>query len=322
MVIMHKLTLDVASDGIQGNLVLVRGERGKRDIAVTLRCGKVPIVLEAGQTAAIVGVKPDGGELLNSCVVYTKNGIYPNTILYHVTEGTVAAAGTFSVRLVVWDTDGNTLYSPEFSLTVKDNDALDLNVGARSEFTALIDAAAQAQRAAALAEETAKGLEDKADGVNTLEEGRGAHAEGIDTRASGEASHAEGNSSQASGIGGHAEGQNSKAAGSFSHAEGKYSEANGNYSHAEGNTKANGEYQHTQGKYNIEDKENKFAHIVGNGTNTKKSNAHTVDWKGNGWFAGKLSQEGVPEEEGDLVTLGYFNAAIAELRALIEGGAS
>ena len=53
MVIMHKLTLDVASDGIQGNLVLVRGERGKRDIAVTLRCGKVPIVLEAGQTAAI-----------------------------------------------------------------------------------------------------------------------------------------------------------------------------------------------------------------------------------------------------------------------------
>ena len=158
MVIMHKLTLDVASDGIQGNLVLVRGERGKRDIAVTLRCGKVPIVLEAGQTAAIVGVKPDGGELLNSCVVYTENGIYPNTILYHVTEGTVAAAGTFSVRLVVWDTDGNTLYSPEFSLTVKDNDALDLNVGARSEFTALIDAAAQAQRAAALAEETAEGL--------------------------------------------------------------------------------------------------------------------------------------------------------------------
>lgn len=155
MVIMHKLTLDVDSDGIQGNLVLVRGERGKRDIAVTLRCGKVPIVLEAGQTAAIVGVKPDGGELLNSCVVYTENGIYPNTILYHVTEGTVAAAGTFSVRLAVWDVEGNILYSPEFSITVKDNDALDLAVGARSEFTALIDAAAQAQRAAAEAEQTA-----------------------------------------------------------------------------------------------------------------------------------------------------------------------
>lgn len=31
------------------------------------------------------------------------------------------------------------------------------------------------------------------------------------------------------------------------------------------------------------------AHIVGNGTSdAKRSNAHTVDWEGNAWFAGTV----------------------------------
>lgn len=29
-----------------------------------------------------------------------------------------------------------------------------------------------------------------------------------------------------------------------------------------------------------------YAHIVGNGTVSKPSNAHTLDWDGNAWFAG------------------------------------
>ena len=47
-----------------------------------------------------------------------------------------------------------------------------------------------------------------------------------------------------------------------------------------------------QGKYNILDKKspNTYAHIVGNGTsNTSRSNAYTLDWQGNGTFAGTVS---------------------------------
>jgi hypothetical protein len=37
----------------------------------------------------------------------------------------------------------------------------------------------------------------------------------------------------------------------------------------------------------------KYAHIVGNGTSTsKRSNAHTLDWEGNAWFAGKITKGG------------------------------
>ena len=44
-----------------------------------------------------------------------------------------------------------------------------------------------------------------------------------------------------------------------------------------------------QGQFNIEDTADKYAHIVGNGTNDiKRSNAHTLDWSGNAWYAGTV----------------------------------
>lgn len=113
---------------------------------------------------------------------------------------------------------------------------------------------------------------------------------------------------EASGSGSHAEGIMTIASASQSHAEGASTTASGEQSHAEGsNTKALGNQQHVQGRYNIEDTANKYAHIVGNGTKGHNSNAHTLDWNGNAWFAGKLSQEGTPTEDKDLVTKKYVD---------------
>lgn len=54
-------------------------------------------------------------------------------------------------------------------------------------------------------------------------------------------------------------------------------------------TAASGDYQLVQGKYNVKDTESKYAYIIGNGTSdTARSNAHTVDWNGNAWFAGDI----------------------------------
>ena len=55
------------------------------------------------------------------------------------------------------------------------------------------------------------------------------------------------------------------------------------------------ESQHVQGRYNIEDVDGVYAHIVGNGYwdentyNEIRSNAHTLDWEGNAWFAGDVT---------------------------------
>lgn len=77
------------------------------------------------------------------------------------------------------------------------------------------------------------------------------------------------------------------AKGAFSYAI-NGGEAKGSYSYAEGvGAIAYGDHQHVQGMNNIGDPEGKYIHIVGNGKGTR-SNAHTLDWDGNAWFAGTV----------------------------------
>ena len=118
-------------------------------------------------------------------------------------------------------------------------------------------------------------------GNNTI--GENSFAQGIDIIASGRASHAEGQSTTSGGTATHAEGISTSAYGDFSHAEGY-------------NTGAYRKSQHVEGEYNIIDtsggnqsQKGDYVHIVGNGTaNNSRSNAYTLDWSGNAWFAGDV----------------------------------
>ena len=79
--------------------------------------------------------------------------------------------------------------------------------------------------------------------------------------------------------------------------------ASGAYSHSEGkNIIAQFEAQHVQGRNNVVDSYNRYAHIVGNGQSSNaRSNAHTLDWSGNAWFAGDVyvgSTSGTNKDDG------------------------
>jgi hypothetical protein len=152
-----------------------------------------------------------------------------------------------------------------------------------------------------------------AEGQSTLALGSmSSHAEGCETIASGDiGSHAEGFHTTASGSASHAEGHNTTASGLYSHAEGRNTAASNTGSHAEGsNTSAQGRSQHAQGEYNITetnvrtDVRGVYAHIVGNGTaEDARSNAHTLDWDGNAWFAGDVyvgSTSGTNKDAGSV----------------------
>lgn len=124
--------------------------------------------------------------------------------------------------------------------------------------------------------------------------GEYAHAEGSNTNASGAYSHAEGASTGANHECAHAEGQGAFALSSCTHAEGR-------------GTIAYGACQHTQGRYNIQDSEQKYAHIVGNGNGSDdRSNAHTLDWTGLGWFAGGLKVGGTGQDDENAVDVLTF----------------
>lgn len=121
-----------------------------------------------------------------------------------------------------------------------------------------------------------------AEGYETQSGGRYAHAEGWGTSSSGDCAHAEGNHTGAT---------------FDNHAEGLYTIADGYY----------GFPQHAQGKYNVRSAGNTskaLAHIVGNGTSdNKRSNAHTLDYQGNAWYAGDVyvgSTSGVNRDEGSV----------------------
>lgn len=94
--------------------------------------------------------------------------------------------------------------------------------------------------------------------------------------------------------------------GAFSATFGYGNSATGSNSYAEGvSTIATGNCQHVQGRYNLvlesgkDEYDVSIAHVVGNGTSeTNRSNAHTLDWDGNAWYAGDVYVGGSSKEEG------------------------
>lgn len=176
-------------------------------------------------------------------------------------------------------------------------------------------------------------------GTDCVASGESAIAMGSGVSATGFASHAEGSGSIAEGVLSHVEGQDSVATGYASHAENS-GEANGNYSHAEGYSIADGDYSHASGngtwavgrsqtvigEANQEDEaedsatRGTYAFIVGNGDMDagEYSNASTLDWEGNAWFAGDVyigSTEGYNKDEGSkkLATEEYVNSILESL---------
>lgn len=86
-------------------------------------------------------------------------------------------------------------------------------------------------------------------------------------------------------------GSNTTASGQTSLAIGCSSTAKEKYSNAIGwRVIASSPYQTVVGKANIADSSNAYMFILGNGTSdTARSNAMTVDWDGNAWFAGTVT---------------------------------
>jgi hypothetical protein len=178
-----------------------------------------------------------------------------------------------------------------------------------------------------------------AEGLSTIAQGVCSHAEGNKTNAKGPYSHAEGYNTQAfyaahsegretiaSGDQSHAEGYGTTASGTVSHAEGNYTTASGDKSHAEGyDTIAQRRSQHVFGEYNIADTsgangtvKGNYIEIVGNGTSdSNRSNAYTLDWQGNGWYAGKLAVGTGPTENMDVATKQYVDNHVPDLSGYV-----
>ena len=141
----------------------------------------------------------------------------------------------------------------------------------------------------------ASGTASFAHGSHSVASSTYSHADGYRCNASGYAALARGEESVASGRTAHADGYACTASGDSSHAEGHSCTASGARSHAEGfGTIAASVNQHVQGVMNVADADNKYAHIVGGGdwNHNVRQNIYTLDWSGNGEYAGYVKATG------------------------------
>lgn len=181
-------------------------------------------------------------------------------------------------------------------------------------------ASATATGAIALGNCTASGqiaiaIGNKASGANkTNSSGTGAIAIGTSTFASNSYSISIGYNCTASGICSLAVGAQAQATSQYATSIGIASSASANNSLAFGYvTKASSQYQTVMGKFNVEDDQDTYAFILGNGTaDNARSNALTIDWSGNQALAGSI-------------TLGYggndaTTLTAAQLKTLISTG--
>ena len=123
----------------------------------------------------------------------------------------------------------------------------------------------------------------------------------------------------AGGMGAHTEGDMTTAYDYAAHSEGRQTYAVAPETHAEGyNTIAASRCQHTQGQNNIIDTSEKYVHIVGNGIDpTNRSNAHTLDWDGNAWFAGDVIVGGTSQDDENAIKLTDISNTTADLQSQI-----
>ena len=157
-----------------------------------------------------------------------------------------------------------------------------------------------------------------AEGNTTTANGPYSHTEGYysKTTSDGSYAHAEGWSTTASSLASHAEGKQTTASGSYSHAEGEATTASGHCSHAEGlGTIANKESQHVVGRWNVADPAGSgsltYIEIVGNGTENSRLNIRTLDYHGNEWINGTLTQASdnrLKTEDGEVPDLSGIKA--------------
>ena len=99
------------------------------------------------------------------------------------------------------------------------------------------------------------------------------------------------------------------ALGSNAFAIGYQTKAVGDYAHAQNQgTVASSNSQTALGKYNVEDQNNIYAVIVGNGTENLFSNAFTIDWQGNVVASGTLTYQRRIYKDVQTLTAGTVSA--------------
>lgn len=112
----YRISLDIQDAYAKVALDAKRGDVG-RQIRVTLTDGGVPYVISPECYVLFAATKPDGNKVLNIC------SVEDNTVIYKITEQTVAVIGTLQCEIQVFGSDNGHLTSACFDMNVHESAA-------------------------------------------------------------------------------------------------------------------------------------------------------------------------------------------------------
>ena len=138
----YRIDLDCRRAESQVIITAKQGEASGRKITFSLKEGRLPYKVPSGVTAVLRAKKPSGAVLYNTCTV-TPDG----KVEYVITTQTVADVGTLPCELQL-SQDGRVIFTPNFTLLVYRNLAIDSEVESSDEYTALQAALTRAENVA------------------------------------------------------------------------------------------------------------------------------------------------------------------------------
>lgn len=161
LMVTHRLSLDMSNQAVQATITLAQYDTATHRLIVSLRHGAEVVELPPGSYAVAVqdsDINSDGKiDVLDSVTVYGPDGVYPNCIVYDVSEAVTGTVGyheaQFLVTFVGEDGALRQLSSPRIAFVIKPDIMRKSDITKTSYYGAVVQALNDAEKARDKAQE-------------------------------------------------------------------------------------------------------------------------------------------------------------------------